>query len=355
MKLEVKDLSLQDLRIRKEDLAEIIQRRLDIEVHKSCTKEYREETRKYQNELRLTLKEIDNRYDEMTQIKKHKFEYYEDIIKRERDKLVLSDEGIEMVEKFPTLVEAFDDHLLGGGFLYSTFTVVAGESNSGKTDVVYMFIRGAIKQGLKIHLHSYETAYAGLYNGLTLKNKLRTDFEDSINQGIFSVDVYSKELSELKTMIKSRAIDGCRIFILDSLTKIRIKGQMATEKNLIDEVYETLRDLAHTLGLIIIGIGQKDKESKIENRNELYGSVMQNHIIDYLFFINYESRDDLMTSKREIVMTKNRGQEMKKSIITDYDKENHTIYFLRDGSAIAGSNITQQDNTLKKWAHKGKR
>lgn len=344
-----KDLSLQDLRIKKDNLAEVIQRRLDIETYKSCTKEYREETRRYQSALRSVLKEIDNRYDEITQVNKLKYEYYEDIIKRERDKLVLSDDGIEMVEKFPTLVAPFDTELLGGGFLYSTFTVVAGESNSGKTDIVYMFIRGAIKQGLKIHLHSYETAYAGLYNGLTLKNKLRTDFDDSINQGIFSVDVYSKELKELVRMINIRATDGCRIFILDSLTKIRVNGQMATEKNLIDEVFETLRDLAHTKGLIIIGIGQKDKESKIENRNELYGSVMQNHIIDYLFFINYESREDLMTSRREIVMTKNRGQEMKKSIITDYDKENHTLFFVKDGNSIAGNQIEKNNNKIKNW------
>lgn len=347
---DVTTWGLKQLKEQKIAVASIISDRFKVENTLGCDHEYRAETRKYQAHLTQIIKAIDIRYDEITQVNRIGYEFFEDIIQREKDKLIVDEDGVEVVEKFKTLVPPFDDVLLDGGFNYSSFIVIGGESNSGKSDIVFMMIRGALKQGLKVHLHNYETGNAGLFNSLYMKDKLKIDFDNAINKGLFSVDQLAKELTELKQMINIRADEGCRIFVLDSTTKIRINGAMATKPELIDDVFETLRELAHSRGLIIIGIGQKDKESKKTNDNELFGSVMQNHILDYLFFINYENREVQVTTQREIVMIKNRGQDVKKSIVTDYDAENHSLFYVRSGSALG-----EQKNKIDAWASRIKK
>lgn len=343
---DVQEWGLRELKNRKNDMTISIQQRLNVENAIICEPDYRAETRRQQAHLAQILKAIDLRYDEMTNVNNLGYEFFEDIVARERDKMVLNEDGVEVIEKFKTLVQPFDEHLLSGGFNYSSFAVIAGESNAGKSDILFMIIRGAIQQNLKIHLHSFEIESAGLF-GIYVKDKLKSDFEgDDRIKKTFSVDTRAKELSDLKLMINMRADDGCRIFILDSTTKVRIKGAMALKPELIDEVYETLRELAHSRNLLIIGVGQKDKESKKTNDNELFGSVMQNHILDYLFFINYENRDNQVTTEREIVMIKNRGQDTKKSIITDYNKDSHSIEYIRNGGAISGSSDSKADS----WA-----
>lgn len=342
---DITNWGLKELKEQKISVASIISDRLKVENILGCNHDYRAETRRYQAHLTQIIKAIDLRYDEITQVNRIGYEFFEDIIKREKDKLILDEDGVEIVEKFKTLIPPFDEILLDGGFNYSSFIAIGGESNSGKTDIAFMMIRGALKQGLKVHLHNYETGNAGLFNSLYIKNKIKIDFDDGINKELFSVDQLAKELTELKQMINIRADDGCRIFILDSTTKVRINGVMATKPELIDDVFETLRELAHSRGLIIIGIGQKDKESKKTNDNELFGSVMQNHILDYLFFVNYENRENQITSKREIVMIKNRGQDIKKSIITDYDAANHSLVYKGSGKALG-----EKTNKAEEWA-----
>ena len=90
-----------------------------------------------------------------------------------------------------------------------------------------------------------------------------------------------------------------------------------------------------------------DKEAKINNSHELMGSVLQMHDVDYLFFVGYEDRENMVTSEREITMVKNRGEDVKRSIITDYDKDRHMIYYKREGGSLG-----QAHNKSEKWAGK---
>ena len=123
---------------------------------------------------------------------------------------------------------------------------------------------------------------------------------------------------------------------------------MVLDGTVID-VMEELRILATERNLIIFIIGQKDKNSKVNNSNEMYGSVMQMHYLDYMFFVSYENLEDKMTSEREIVMVKNRGQDTKKSIITDFDLENHNLFYIRDGGSL-GSKIEENNKKIKQWS-----
>ncbi len=335
--IDVRDWSLKKLVTEKEIIADEISSRLSVEQTIGCDSGYRADTRWKQAQLTQVLKEIDARHDELHDVQANGFEYIENILDRETDKAVLGDDGQIMVERFKTGIEPFDEHLINGGFAYGSLAAIAGESNSGKSDVVYMMIRSALQQELKIHLHSYELGYSSLFRnfGTTQKNKLSTDFNDPKYHKLLSIDQLAKESSDLKRMIHIRADDGCRVFILDSLTKITVNGRMVLDKEVID-VVEMLRELAHTRGLIIILVGQKDKQSKINNDFEMYGSVMQMHIFDYMFFIGYEDIDNKITTEREIVMVKNRDGDTKKSIITKYDADTHSIFYLRDSDGLGG-------------------
>jgi archaellum biogenesis ATPase FlaH len=322
----VEDMSLKELKEQKDIVASLISDRLTVEKFLGCDTDYRQETRAIQSYLTSIIKGIDARYDEITSVSSLGYEFMENINDREKDKLILNDDGEMVIELFKTNVKPFDENLINGGFKYSSLIGIGGETNAGKSDIVYMIVDGALSQGLKVHFHNYELSKTDIFVNVHMKKKIKIDFEDQINHNMLSVDNLASELTDLKRMINIRADDGCRIFVIDSFTKIKINGNLIKDNKEVDEAMETLRFLAHSRNLIIIFLGQKDKASKMSNENELIGSVQQGHIVDYLFFVNFEDRENRMTDEREIVMVKNRGQDTKKSIITGYDSATHSIY-----------------------------
>lgn len=346
--VDITEWGLKQLKEQKQAVSDTIKNRLVYENVMQVDKKYRAETKKLQAHLLQILKGIDLRYDEMTQVNSIGYEYIEDIIVREKDKAVLDENGKEIVERFVTGVSPLDEQLLDGGFRYGKFAVLAGESNAGKSDIAYMIVSGALKQKEKVHFHSYELGRNSLYESFYLKDKLKIDFLGTDEyHGLLSVDMVAQDIVDLKRMINIKADDGCRIFLLDSVTKIRVGNEKVGSNIAMTEIFQTLSGLAQSRGIFILGIGQKDKEAKINNSHELMGSVLQMHDVDYLFFVGYEDRENMVTSEREITMVKNRGEDVKRSIITDYDKDRHMIYYKREGGSLG-----QAHNKSEKWAGK---
>lgn len=334
---DITQKSLFELIELKTKVAETIGERLTVENELGCTVEYRKETKLYQAHLNQILRGIDIRYDEKFVSESNVgSQFIENIFSRERDKLVTDDDGKTIVDTFKTLIPAFDDCLLKDedfnitGLHYGTLVAIAGETNAGKSDIVYMIIAGALRQKIKIHLHSYELSYSKLAFNLDSmdkvhKNKLRLNiFDDVEYHGIFSVDILASEAEDLFRLIKIQVELGTKIFILDSGTKVKVNGRLVAMDEM-DSILEELKVLAQKNDLIIIVIGQKDKASKIENRNEILGSVLQGHTYDYMFFVNFIDIFDKETTNRKIEMTKARGQDVKRSVITEYDSENNTL------------------------------
>ncbi len=345
---ELKNIPLKELTQEKHKLAANIAKRLTVEKTVGCDVEYRTETRRHQTTMMKLLNEIDDRFDELTKVRELGYEYGEDVIDRGEATAVRDEDGNIIIEKFSTGIEPIDDELLNGGFIYGSLVSLAGSTNAGKSDIAYMMIRSAVKQKQMIHLHSYELGYADLFRtfGSSQKNKLKVDLRDDEYRKLFSIDQKAMDSKLLIRMIEERAVDGCRIFILDSLTKIKTKEGSATKDNVI-EVIESLRLIAKTEGLLIIIIAQKDKQSKIDNRNELFGSIHQEHTLDYMLFVGYEDMENIETSERIISMTKNREDETKKSIITDYDPVSHTIFLKRQVSTVE-----QTSEKISNWANR---
>ena len=333
----IEDMGLKELVDLKTKLSEMIHDRQLVEENTVVSREYRADTRLYMAQLSAVLKGIDLRYDEMTMVDSLGYEFGESILLREEAKLILDEEtGKPIVNKLKTKVEVFDDHLLDGGIEYGSTFMLAGQSNAGKSEVVYMIMRGALEQKIKVHFHSYEIRKASFYRNFSkdVKNKFKLDLHDEEYSKLLSVDYLAMDIKQLEQMIRQRHVDGCEVFVLDSLTKVLVDGKYATGNDESLIVSDTLRKLAHGLGIIIIILGQKDKRSKIENANELFGSIMQEHIFDYILFIGYEDIDNIATDEREIVMTKNRGDETKEAVITAYDKENNKIVFKKSSVSI---------------------
>ncbi len=325
---DILNTSLKQLVEDKNSLASIVSDRLTVEAVVGCDRDYRANTKLIQADMSRILIEINKRFDEKFEVDELGYEYCEDIVERGEASVVRDDEGNIIIDKFKTNIAPLDDNLLKGGFIYGSLVSLAGSTNSGKSDIAYMLLRSALQQEIKVHLHSYELGYSDLFRNFSYeqKNKLQVNLKDEKYQKLLSIDQRAMELVSLIRMIEERSMDGCRVFVLDSLTKIRTKDGLANKENVI-EVVEALREIAKRKTLLIIIIAQKDKQSKIDNRNELFGSVHQEHTFDYMLFISYEDMEEIETSERVITMTKNREDETKTTIITDYDPNTHSLFF----------------------------
>jgi len=372
--IDITEKSLFELIELKTDIADSISERLNVENTVGCNTAYRKETKRYQAHLNQILKGIDIRYDEKYVAESNGgAQFIEHIFSRERDKLVMDDDGNTIIDTFKTMIPVFDNYLLEDkdfnitGLHYGTLVSIAGETNSGKSDIVYMMIAGAIRQKIKVHLHSYELSYSKLAFNLDSldkvhKNKLRINiFENPEYQELFSVDTLSSEADDLLRLIRIQAELGTKIFVLDSGTKVKVGGRLVAMDEM-DSVLEELKIVAQQNDLIIIVIGQKDKASKIENRNEILGSILQSHTYDYMFFVNFINMYDKKTTQRKIEMTKARGQDVKRSVITDYNAEQNTLEMSDDqkqnrkvGGYIDKLNNKIEENNKKAQHMWGKR
>ncbi len=353
---DITDMGLKELVVLKEDMSSMIHDRQLVEEHTIVERAYRADTRLYFAQLKTILNAIDKIYDEMNQIEQNGFEYGENINERERSKLIIDEEtGKPVVNKLATGLDVFDDHLLNGGIEYGSTFMLAGQSNAGKSEVVYMIMRSALQQLKKVHFHSYEIGRLSFFKNFAqdedvAKNKFRLNLEDEQYRKLLSVDYLADNIESLEKMIRQRHADGCDIFVLDSLTKVTVNGKKATGNDESFELMDMLRRLAHGLGLIVIIIGQKDKYSKRENLNELFGGIMQEHVLDYILFIGYEDLDNIATEERQIIMTKNREDEIKDAVITVYDPIENKIVFKDKSNALSGGHAKAQAwaNRLRK-------
>lgn len=351
---KLNEMELNELITLKEELeVEILDRTRVIKSGVQVEHGYLGKLKEYQAKKRAVVKAIDNIFDELNDGVKDGYQFIEDVFARERAKASVDDDGNPILEVAQTNIEPIDDHLFANsnnGIPFGNYMAIVGESNSGKSDVVYMMIRGFINNKHKVHLHSYELGEYALYKTLSSdhKNKLRGVADDESNKKMLSVDTYSYELDDLLRVMQIRAMEGCRIFILDSISKVTING----ENQKIEEVSEALRRVTHENGLITIVIGQKSKYDIENDVYQIYGSIQAQHHFDIMLFIELENKYDREASRRLLWLEKNR-EEKKMGVITDYDHENFMIRYVSDSDGVKTHDMRSkagEHDRAERWA-----
>jgi len=320
--------------------------------------------KEYQAKKRAVINAIDEIYNGLNEGIKDGYQFMEDVWKRERDKMSIDDDGNPILEVAHTGISPIDDHLFlnsNSGIPFGNYMGVIGESNSGKSDIVYMMIKGFINDKHKVHLHSYELGEYALYKTLSSDqhNKLRNVLDIQTNHKMLSVDTQSYELSDLIRIMRLRALDGCRIFILDSLPKVTINGDKAD----IEIVSEEIRRATHDNSLLTVVVGQKSKYDIENDIYQIYGSIQVQHHFDIMLFIELENKHDREATRRILWLEKNR-EEKKMGVISDYDMELHELKYIEASSGIkqhdiyakagADTKLKQTNSKFNKWIYKAK-
>jgi archaellum biogenesis ATPase FlaH len=349
-------MELSELIIFKDELiADIVQMSDVIKSGIKTPKDYISRFRDLQAQKNAVLKAIDNIFDELNDGVKDGWEFIEDIFERERAKLDIDDDGFPIIETVFTNIKPFDEYLFkeSKGIPFGTYMAVIGESNIGKSDIIYMMIRGFLENNEKLHFHSFEVGTSRLYRSLSKEhgNKLKGIVESNDSKKkMFSVDTKSSEWDDLERMINIRYLDGCRIFIIDSLTKVTINKELGNYETISDRLLK----LAHNLNVIIIIIGQRSKYDNDNNNYVIFGSVMVQHHLDTAIFIDFENPKNRATSERMIWMEKHRDYR-KKGMITSYISDEHSLSFVResDGNRMSDKEQQVMKNEIKKgrWAN----
>jgi archaellum biogenesis ATPase FlaH len=341
--IEFKDVLINDILI----MSSVIQSGV------KTPKDYIAKFRDLQAQKNAVLKAIDNIFDELNDGVKDGWEFIEDIFARERAKLDIDIDGNPIIETVLTNITAFDEYLLkeSNGIPFGTYMAVIGESNIGKSDVIYMMIRGFLENNEKLHFHSFEVGTSRLYKSLSQdhSNKLRGLIENNDSKKkMFSVDTKSSEWADLERMINVRYLDGCRIFIIDSLTKVTIGRQLGDYETVSDRLLK----MAHNLNIILIIIGQRSKYDNDNNNYVIFGSVMVQHHLDTAIFMDFENPKNRGTTERLIWMEKHRDYK-KKGMITKYEEINHNLDFVRESDGVRKSvedqKIAEQEAKKAKW------
>lgn len=361
----LKEMELHELVKLKDELdEEIVIRSRVVKSGVEVAHGYLGKLKEFQAKKRAVILAIDKIYDEINEGIKDGYQFMEDIWKRERDKLSVDDEGNPILEVAQTGIEPIDDYLFlntNNGIPFGNYMGVVGESNSGKSDIIYMMIRGFINNKHKVHLHSYELGEYALYKTLSSDqhNKLKNVLDSEKNHKMLSVDTSSYELEDLIRVMRIRALDGCRIFILDSLPKVTIDGSKAD----IEIVSEEIRRATHENSLLTIVIGQKSKYDIENDIYQIYGSIQVQHHFDIMLFIELENKYDREATRRILWLEKNR-EEKKKGVISDYDINLHSLRYVgkSDGNkshdiykkANSDEKLEENNSKLGKWSSKAK-
>ena len=352
----LKDMELHELIKLKEGLeVEIIDRTRVVNSGIEVEHGYIGKIREFQAKKKAVLAQIDKIFDELNEGVKDGYQFAEDIFAREKAKLSLDDDGRPIMDTVSTNIDAFDDHLFkksNGGIPIGSYFGIVGESNSGKSDIVYMMMRGFLENGEKIHFHSYELGESSIYRTLSSdhKNKLRGIAEQENMKKMLSVDTQGYEIDDLIRIIKIRAMDGVRIFIIDSLTKITINGSLGE----VEIISDALLKLTHELNILTVVVGQKSK-SDIENDiYQIYGSIQVQHHFDILLFIELENKFDRLATRRMLWLEKNR-EDKKDGVITDYNEDEFKINYVEDSDGTKSHSMSQKAGAHSKatsWAKK---
>ena len=338
---------------------EIIARTIVVKSGIKVEHGYLGKLKEYQAKKRAVLNAIDEIYNSMNDGIKDGYQFMEDIWKRERDKMSVDDDGNPILEVAQTGVEPIDDYLFANsnnGIPFGNYMGIIGESNSGKSDIMYMMVKGFIANKHKVHLHSYELGEYALYKTLSSDqhNKLKNVLDDEDNHKMLSVDTQSYELDDLIRVMRLRALDGCRIFILDSLPKVTIKGEKAD----IEIVSEEIRRATHDNSLLTVVVGQKSKYDIENDTYQIYGSIQVQHHFDIMLFIELENRYDREATRRILWLEKNR-EEKKRGVVSDYDIKLHQLIYVEDSDGNkshdmhrkAGDDggVKKADRAVKNW------
>lgn len=167
----------------------------------------------------------------------------------------------------PSLVE----YVTGIG--ESTFTVIAGRVNSGKSLSAISFCfgpNGFAAQGARVLYvcNEEDGAFTGLraissYTGLTIEeitnNKLSAakEFAD-IRQNVIAVDNAKISMHSLIKMVEKHKPD---IVVVDMLDHLQINGDFAREDQRLGQIYRQAREVAKLHRCAFIGVSQTSAES----------------------------------------------------------------------------------------------
>ncbi len=339
--IKLDELELYELVALKQELEEEIKVRTNV-IKSGIQVEhgYQGKLREFLAKREAVVKSIDLIFDEIHDGITDGYSFAEDLFEREGAKASVDDDGNPMIEVAKTHIDPFDNHLFKAsnhGIPFGSYMGIVGESNSGKSDIVYMMISGFLNSEYKVHLHSYELGHNALWRTLssTQRNKLRGAVDGESRRKMLSIDTQSYELEDLLRVMNLRILDGCRIFILDSLTQVMING----ENNRVEEVSNALRRMAHSdANLIIVVIGQKSKHDIENDIYLIYGSVQVQHHFDILLFVELQNRYDREASQRILWLEKNR-EEKKRGVISGYDDDLFSLTFITESDGNKAHNL----------------
>ncbi|MDR0579761.1 MAG: AAA family ATPase [Campylobacteraceae bacterium] len=209
--------------------------------------------------------------------------------------------------KIMTGVGFLDNNL--GGFEFGTFINIAGEAGAGKTTLLLKILTN-ISEGHKVLFFSYE-----MYEDRLIRfiRKLTSNYLSYQN---LYVEQEHRNINDIENIIKAKAKEGIKLFVIDSIMKIEAKGDGVNEKR--SYISATLAKLTQHLGVVIILINQVSKGDLKDGRVDFKGSGDVAYDSDINLFINLKRGKSGAVEGRRISCSKNRDGNFFEAMIPDF-------------------------------------
>ncbi|WP_456390643.1 RAD55 family ATPase [Hydrogenimonas sp.] len=248
--------------------------------------------------------EIDTELKLKKRLYKLKIEAIETLQKEaDKEEEMSAMELIEKVKSLPkrpkylTGVEALDAPGTLEGFESGTFVQIAGASGAGKTTLA-MQILANVARYERCYLFSYEMGMRR--SAYRLEKLLATEAQ----RKNLKVRLKGNDIEVIEKIVRIRAREGYRFFVIDSKMKIEHEGHAGKEHEKWSAVSTRLAILCQELDVILILINQISEESEKTGRFALKGSGDQKYDADVILFVVKDEK----SGGRVIHCTKNRQE-----------------------------------------------
>jgi len=312
------------------------------------TKEYQ---KSYMDKIRLKKQiehEIRNIFDDMRKGRSGNYYYGNEFIEEEMALSVLDDAGNFIMERVLTGIEPIDEQFLNNiGLMLEGVMTIGGDSEVGKSYFVYNMIHSFIVQGYDVHFHSYEVSRKQLLADLVVKRKIGSIVDNQDQLKKLTIDLVAYDIDELHDMIRIRAYEGTRIFMIDSYSKINMGTDDEYRKMKL--FADFCKKLSMELGILIIIIAQISKNDQFNKVNDFSGGKALKYDSDYSFFISLVP-DEENSGKRIIYCEKNRDHEglSKFGIVTGFNFDTKRMTFIAKLKDYNQENVTLSDGTTSR-------
>lgn len=233
------------------------------------------------------------------------------------------------IESIATGISKLDK--LTEGLPYGTLSILSGKPSSGKSTIInQIFIAEAINQSQKVFLYSGELPHFQAMKWLLKTIADNQHLEIKVNKyGTEYVDVnrYGKELIQKwldnklflygeEAEVTDKSIlsiieylhikKGVRVFVLDNLMTINVKGDDKYEKQ--KYMVSELKDLAKKYGLVIVLVAhpRKNMGNEIPTMYDISGASEIANLADYIFWTHRKIERDKDIDETSLLVLKNR-------------------------------------------------